>query len=647
MKLEKKTPEVPDIMNLPKPRPGKGAGRKAGLLALVAVLAVGGAAFWLTRDPSTRDQWREQAAGVIDNATSGTPLAGVGDLLRDAPPPPPSAVTNPSTAPGTLAGQNVQGTVPAPVDTSLPPGQSGLAGSGGAPGMAGQEAVQPVAPKVTADSKVRPDFVEDLAAYLVSRYKPGPRGGSLAVSVQSVNQRYGVKLAGQVEGGRAGLLRYAFHPTMLQSLYALYVDRFMAALDREAAAKSLSPEQNREMHMALAGRFVMLAGALEGVASVPDLGKRIKGLEQISQNVVDINSQMTAAVFDLDQLRENKASQPEIATTQLRVDGLSARYRRALEERAAAQRALVAAIRKGGGQALDDDSLLFVAYWVDRRLREGPQAPASVQSAAAVLRDLARRCAQAGAAAPANRDNPAAQPALSAPAAPARNTAPQTTAPQNTLPRNTQPQAGTRLPAAPAPAPAQPLTVPAPLVLFVGGTRSGKSGLAQRWAEAQSPRRLFLATCRVEDAEMAARVARHQAARGAGWHCVEEPLDPLAVLGGCPAGSAFGGAGVVLLDCVSLWIANLLAAGLTPEAVQARVAALAAGLAENGCRARPVALVSAETGLGIVPPTPLGRLYRDVLGLANQTLARACTHVIFVSCGLPLALKGPLPEGIC
>lgn len=463
MKLEKKTPEVPDIMNLPKPRPGKGAGRKAGLLALVAVLAVGGAAFWLTRDPSTRDQWREQAAGVIDNATSGTPLAGVGDLLRDAPPPPPSAVTNPSTAPGTLAGRNVQGTVPAPVDTSLPPGQSGLAGSGGAPDMAGQEAVQPVAPKVTADSKVRPDFVEDLAAYLVSRYKPGPRGGSLAVSVQSVNQRYGVKLAGQAEGGRAGLLRYAFHPTMLQSLYALYVDRFMAALDREAAAKALSPEQNREMHMALAGRFVMLAGALEGVASVPDLGKRIKGLEQISQNVVDINSQMTAAVFDLDQLRENRASQPEIATTQLRVDGLSARYRRALEERAAAQRALVAAIRKGGGQALDDDSLLFVAYWVDRRLREGPQALASVQSAAAVLRDLARRCAQAGAGAPGNRDNPVAQPAPSVPAAPAMNATPQTAAPQNTLPRSTQPQAGTRLPAATAPAPAQPLTVPAPV----------------------------------------------------------------------------------------------------------------------------------------------------------------------------------------
>ncbi len=428
----------------------------------MAVLAVGGAAFWLTRDPSVRDFWREQAAGVIDNATSGTPLAGVGDLLRDAPPPPPPSVTSPSTAPGTLAGQNVQGTVGAPVDTSFP-GQSGLAGGAGMPGQTGQEGMQPVVPKVTADSRVRPDFVEVLAAYLVSRYKPGPRGGSLGVSVQSVNQRYGVKMAGVAEGGRAGLLRYAFHPTMLQSLYALYVDRFMAALDREASAKSLPPEQNRQMHMALAGRFVMLAGALEGVASVPDLNKRIKGLEQISQNVLDINAQMTTAVFDLDQSRDTTASPPETATTQLRVDGLGARYRRALEERAAAQRALVAAIRKGGGQALDDDSLLFVASWVDRRLQEGPQALASVQSAAGVLRDLARRCAQAGADTPVNRAGPAAAP--SAPSLPSAPGIAGTGAARTTAPQNATPQAGTRPPAAPAPA--QPLAVPAPVQ--VGG----------------------------------------------------------------------------------------------------------------------------------------------------------------------------------
>ncbi len=157
----------------------------------------------------------------------------------------------------------------------------------------------------------------------------------------------------------------------------------------------------------------------------------------------------------------------------------------------------------------------------------------------------------------------------------------------------------------------------APLVLFVGGTRSGKSALAQRWAEAQASRRLFLATCRVEDGdvEMAARVARHQAGRGVGWFCVEEALDPLAALKGFLAATADQNGhavDVALLDCVSLWIANLLAAGL----------------------------------LGIVPATPLGRAYRDALGLANQTLAGVCTHVVFVSCGLPLALKGPLPEGL-
>lgn len=146
---------------------------------------------------------------------------------------------------------------------------------------------------------------------------------------------------------------------------------------------------------------------------------------------------------------------------------------------------------------------------------------------------------------------------------------------------------------------------------------------------------------------MAERVARHQAQRGAGWECLEEPLDPLAALKNFFARRAARPEplpGVLLLDCISLWLANLLAAGLTPDAALERVAALAACLETP---ALPTALVSAETGLGIVPDTALGRIYRDLLGIANQTLAKACTHVIFVSCGLPLALKGPLPEEIC
>ena len=390
MKLERKPLSVPDIMNMPKPRPARAGAAKAVVLAVLAVILVSGAAYWLTRDKSTRDQWKDKAADVINNATSGTILAGVGDVLRDSPPPPPISVVSPPTSPGTLAGQTVQGSVAAPVDSSIPAGQ------------AGQQTGVQMPQKVTEDSHVRLEVVEDLAAFIVSRFKPGPQTGTLNVSVQALNQRYGAKLAGTSDGkgGRDALLRYAFHPTMLRGLYGLYADRFLDAVNRDAASKGFTPDQIRQLHMALAGRVVLLAGALEGVASVPNLAARLREEEKASQVVVDINAQMAEAVFAVDQLRENNAADSQVSTAQLRVDGLSARYRRALEERAALQRTLVAAIRQGGGQALDDDSLLFVAQWIDRRLRSDPQALASVQASAGILRDLARRSAQTGTGTP-------------------------------------------------------------------------------------------------------------------------------------------------------------------------------------------------------------------------------------------------------
>lgn len=181
-------------------------------------------------------------------------------------------------------------------------------------------------------------------------------------------------------------------------------------------------------------------------------------------------------------------------------------------------------------------------------------------------------------------------------------------------------------------------------VLFVGGVRSGKSAMAQTWAEAQASRRLFMATCRVEDTEMEQRVRLHRAARGPRWDCLEVPLEVPAALdalwarGDAPGGSALPG--VVLLDCVSMWLANLLGAGLDDAAVLGRVDALAASL---GRRRAPVAVVTAETGLGLVPPSPLGRRFLDLLGLANQRLARAADRVILAVCGLPLALRGGMP----
>lgn len=231
--------------------------------------------------------------------------------------------------------------------------------------------------------------------------------------------------------------------------------------------------------------------------------------------------------------------------------------------------------------------------------------------------------------------------------------------------------------------------------------------MAQRWAEAVAPQRLYLATCRAEDEEMNRRVARHQAMRGPGWQCLEEPLElagvfdriftdiahvgettagvrgslPVCVSADMPAGAwdnapapglpgvchdaegsvqpgaqsdwrparqAVGQAatqpGVILLDCISLWIANLLACDLGQEDILHKVSALGERLAAPPL---PVAVVSAETGLGLVPMSPLARTFNDVLGLANQELARACRHVVFVSCGLPLSLKGALPEELC
>ena len=185
----------------------------------------------------------------------------------------------------------------------------------------------------------------------------------------------------------------------------------------------------------------------------------------------------------------------------------------------------------------------------------------------------------------------------------------------------------------------------APSLLLVGGVRSGKSALAQRWAEARARRRLYVATCRAEDAEMTARVARHQAARGPGWQCLEASLDPVGALTAHLAGAGeHAQPQVLLLDCVSLWISNLMALHLDAAAILQRVDALAALAAAPSC---PLAVVSAETGQGLTPLSPLARTFCDLLGLANQRLAAVCGTVLLVHCGLPLALKGRVPEELC
>ncbi|MEO3429872.1 bifunctional adenosylcobinamide kinase/adenosylcobinamide-phosphate guanylyltransferase [Pelagibius sp. CAU 1746] len=170
-----------------------------------------------------------------------------------------------------------------------------------------------------------------------------------------------------------------------------------------------------------------------------------------------------------------------------------------------------------------------------------------------------------------------------------------------------------------------------PVTLVLGGARSGKSSYAEQLAESQGGDRVYLATATAGDAEMADRIARHRERRGARWRTVEAPLD----LGGALAASASSHS-VVLVDCLTLWLSNILFKELDVENECGKLVSMLPGL--NG----PVIFVSNEVGLGIVPDNALARRFRDDAGRLNQAVAAAAQSVVFVAAGLPLALK-PAP----
>jgi adenosyl cobinamide kinase/adenosyl cobinamide phosphate guanylyltransferase len=171
-----------------------------------------------------------------------------------------------------------------------------------------------------------------------------------------------------------------------------------------------------------------------------------------------------------------------------------------------------------------------------------------------------------------------------------------------------------------------------PLRLLLGGARSGKSALAVRLAESWSGPVLFLATAEARDADMAGRIEQHRRERPAAWRTVEEPLEFVRALRDAPA-DAF-----VLLDCLSLWVANAMEAGWGEERI--REAAQAAATLLSG-RASPSVVISNEVGLGVVPATELGRTYRDVLGRVNAVFAEAAESAQLIVAGRALDLGAP------
>jgi adenosylcobinamide kinase / adenosylcobinamide-phosphate guanylyltransferase len=171
------------------------------------------------------------------------------------------------------------------------------------------------------------------------------------------------------------------------------------------------------------------------------------------------------------------------------------------------------------------------------------------------------------------------------------------------------------------------------IALVIGGARSGKSRYAQALAEASARELVFVATAEALDDEMGDRIRRHREDRGDLWRTREEPLELAKALAEETAPGR-----VALVDCLTLWLSNLMHAGRSPEREIESLVAVLRGLAG------PAILVSNEVGLGVAPMTPLGRAFRDWQGRLNSEVAAAADAVVAMTAGLPrLAKPAPAP----
>ena len=165
------------------------------------------------------------------------------------------------------------------------------------------------------------------------------------------------------------------------------------------------------------------------------------------------------------------------------------------------------------------------------------------------------------------------------------------------------------------------------IILITGGARSGKSTRAEVRAREFPGRPVYIATAEALDAEMSERIAGHRARRGSEWLERETPIELAAAL------DETDGGGARLVDCLTLWLSNLMHAGRNIERETVR-------LAETLSRQQsPVVLVTNEVGLGIVPDNALARRFRDAAGILNQAIARAANEVELVVAGLPMRVK--------
>jgi adenosylcobinamide kinase/adenosylcobinamide-phosphate guanylyltransferase len=176
----------------------------------------------------------------------------------------------------------------------------------------------------------------------------------------------------------------------------------------------------------------------------------------------------------------------------------------------------------------------------------------------------------------------------------------------------------------------------ADITLVLGGTRSGKSEIAERLTAAAAAERgcgvVYLATCRPGDDELVERVRRHRERRPARWITLEEPRDPARALRDLNRPECVG-----LLECLSFLVFNWMEEGATDEEVSERIAAL---IAQARAAIAPLVVVSNDVSGALIPPDPSTRRYQDLVGRANQQVAAAADRVLLAIAGLPMTLKG-------
>ncbi len=170
------------------------------------------------------------------------------------------------------------------------------------------------------------------------------------------------------------------------------------------------------------------------------------------------------------------------------------------------------------------------------------------------------------------------------------------------------------------------------MIFITGGCRSGKSRFALDYANRHFSKKLYLATAEVLDEEMARRVESHKKLRGKEWQTVEEPIEVVDKI------TRHGGkVDLILLDCMTLWLSNLLLKWDDESRIMVEVDRLTGAIEQSPTT---VIIVSNEVGMGIVPTDPLGRRFRDLSGTANQRMAEAADRAIFMVSGIPIFLKG-------